>query len=202
MVALPQLPAALVRPGQVAGVEDTERHSKEDVDDPAEEGNRSDKADYDPIGHADQDKDDDRKDPGTPPDPPDMSKDLPEVERLAEPPRVGEPHDRKEGDKRDQDRDEHHEQDAGEGGGDRRGPGRRIGRPLHPDGREDRKPPEEGQDQEDRDHVDQADDVPLPPIDKKPAPLVHVGSRPPAGEHPDDVAVVERDQKQGEDLDE
>ncbi len=185
--------SALVGRGQVASVEDPIRHPEEEVDDPADDGHRHDEPGHDRIHEADEGEDDDRDDPGPPPDPPDMPKDRPEAERLEEPSRVSEPHDRKHGYERYDDPDDGRDHDPGDGSGDGRSPDVGVVEPPCRYGGDRRNPPEDGQDQDHGDQVDEGDDVQLPPIDKEPAPLVHVGGGPPSGEHPDDVAIVERD---------
>lgn len=185
----PRRRGTLVGSGQVAGMEDAERHAEEEVDDPAYDGYRGDEAEHDRVDKADEEEDDDRDDPGPPADPPDVVEDRPEVERLAEAAGVGEPHDCEEGDDRYDDPDHDRDQEPGEGGGDGRGPCFRVIQPSRRYGGGDCYPAEEDHDQDHRDHVDQIDDVPLPPVDKEPAPFVDIGGGRPAGEHPDDVAI-------------
>ena len=146
--------SALVGPGEVVGVEDAERHPEEEVDDPAEDRDRGDEAEHDRIHETDEEEDDDRDDPGTPPDPSDMRKDRTEVERLAEAVRVGESHDREERDERYDDPDDDRNQEPGDRGGNGRGPYVGVVHPIRRYGGDDCNPPEVGQDQDHRDHVD------------------------------------------------
>jgi len=165
----------------------------------AQERDHVDDADHEAVDECNDDEDDDRDDPGSPSGLADVPEDRAEVERLTEAALVGEAHRGEQGDERHDDRDDRRKQESSDEAEHCSACCCRVAAGCL--ARQETDCAESAEEQEDndrREHVDQRDEVQLPPVDKEPDPIVDLGSGLLSREHPHGVAAEEWNQGERE----